>query len=1326
MRILQRVPIGKEHTVQKILNFIAYANPNLEIPVLREALSVPEQVGKDDALHPRSIIRESAITKLCRSLIRKSNDGCHYEFAHFSVQEFLEGGMQGMPEFEAFQVSESICQLLLAKQCLKYLLLRNFAFLPSENTGLKDHLEMRIKQHPFYFYAAVCWPLFARTHWLNEGLVELAERLFQPKKTPNFIAWALELTTFAVSQYTSKDGASIVRTSWIHYRRASFCGYSQTKHTLLLLPQLVDKGFTTLHMAAALSLPVICSILIQKGGSIDQRSGFGCPLQCAVQGLYLAGVHEDDTSSFISPYFEANYWHKQSDSSEFGRANTMKLLLRSGATHLSACSSPFAGHTLITVAVQLALGMGNVSVISILLEAGYELEEDDLREFATFGQDLLEVGEYDEHDMDGVRSLVLCLSPMIDKSAALFRLCQAAWSLAIDMDCEFAQDSSVVDTRISHSQDALAKTIFTSVQDIDIETLYETLQDPRADIASLTDDRDNIIFNACLRHLRGINPLDGLNMLTMLLSAGMEVKRLSDDGLLPIHRLVESTCYNSEVYNDGYYDAALRDAVGEFVRKGTGCTARSRANQNVFHLGLRSIRLIKAILETETDENILTALRTRDDNGYTPIALAVQEGQEEVALLLLGRSSCDPEALQGPTSVLALCVTGGTHRAFNFLLDAAVGLGQMGCIKTTLLHHVSLKTSKEFVLQLIQMYPRGLLFRADGKLPIEAYFERCINCDSPKVDPDVLHLMAAQESEELDQREQKLVWENFTLIVQGSRSLEETYERSLFIDTRDEVTTEMITSLLQLGFVQSYEAVAHVAGVLPLLKPLRGDLDDLWPVSSEAICRTMKQTTFWEALRGSSIIIRLLKAAVKRCDVGLVELLVENGISVHQRLNEMSALEIACLTPAVSPDAKQTFEILLDHADESRLDEVNPYRGQGKGLIHYLAGPGKQWQLEKLLDRGVDINTRTSIHDLATPAIVYHLLKGSSDSASTLLERGGNPTIADTCGMDAALAAACQGDLAFLLHLHEAEGQVWQLDWQRTFSGCLIGTGDVELDVAEINALHLAAWDGQCDALRFYVEKGLLTDLNTVSSEGLTPMHLAAFNGQIDAVKLLYSRGGGLGLKSTDGSLPLHLAVRNEHAEVVKFLVENRSVMDTDIRGMSPLGYAMQLHNHSIIDCLCTTKQFSDYQSRPERREKDIIYAYERALMRGDVKDCELLRSQGCPVNADLPGQGGRSALIMAIGSSNEELITWLLTNNATAAKQMLAEDGDVVSPLQAMIMRPGLNDLLPLLLQRYQIEGGSAVDERPSVICLAVRHDNTIGLKMLLDHLTGGEMTNP
>lgn len=1284
----------------------------MSISLLREALSVPEIVGKDDILDPQSIIRERSIEKLCRSFIRKSNDGCRYEFAHFSVQEFLESEMMSIPRFEIFKVSESICQLLLAKQCLRYLVFRDFSYLPTEKQEFQEYLNTRIERYPFYFYSAVCWPIFAKAHWADESLLELVKFLFQPEKTGNFVSWALELTSYVAYQ---------LRNHWrgrqCYYVKHPKLDGEYIRRALQLLPRLSDRKFTTLHMAAALSLTTISSSLIDQGACIDQRSSFGSPLQCAVQGLFLSNDYSSDGGNLpgiflYSTYF---YWQGQDGVSELDTEKSISLLLRSGANRVTACSSPFEGQALITVALRVALGRRSVRPAAALLGAGSHLEEDDLKQFTELGKGLLEHSKNDfgEPQNYHLESLILSLSPKIDTSAAHFRLCQAAWSLAIEMGSEFARDPYIVDTRISLSQEALSKIILTSALNADTETLIEALKDPRADVRGLSDHHDRTLFEIWLRNLSRVDHWESLTVIRMLFSAEMEVNQPNHNGLLPIHQLASRPIDKWALPDD---DEALCDIVREFMRRGTGCDARSRNNRNVFHFGSESLCFIKAVLKTETEEDVLTALGTRDDQGRLPITFALQAGEEELGLLLLERMICNPKTLSNLTSVYAHCVTGGAHRAFNLLLSAGVKLEPPDAGNKTLLHYVGPRTGEKFILQLIRMFPDGLRCRIDDKIPLDNYFESCIGSQHPPLDGNVVQLLAGCGSGELDQGQRKSTWKKFILCTQNSSHLR------FGVSHREDFTTKAIDSLLQQGFVASYEANSQVKWILQLLKPLRGHLGDLWPVSRETIRRVLEYTTLWELLRGSAAILRLLKIAVCSDDIKLVEVLLNNGVSVHQRIDEMSALEMACLHQVSNLVARQVFTLLLDHSEPSRINEINPHNGQERGLLHYLTGLNKQWQLEELLKRDVDINLRTSFHVDREPAVVHYLWESSPESAMILLDHGANPAMADSDGRDTALIAAVQGNLQILLRIH-ATSQKWQLNWERTCD--FLVTDMRDLNISGANALHLAAQNGYCDVLRFYLDEGLLTDVNTATIELFTPLHLAAFRGQLDTIKFLCSRGGRLNLKAADGSLPLHLAVRNNHPEVVEFLVENDSAMDADMYGVTPVGYAMQLQNQSILHCLHTTKQYLDYRSQPRRRERELVYAYEQALIRGNVEECERLLGQGCLVNVELPGQHGRSALGLAIEDSKKELVKWLLGHDAEITKQDLMEDGDVKSPLQAMIMQPSLNDVLLLSLQKYEDEGGSVASELPILICVAVQYDNTPGLEMLLDHVARSEHTN-
>lgn len=760
---------------------------------------------------------------------------------------------------------------------------------------------------------------------------------------------------------------------------------------------------------------------------------------------------------------------------------------------------------------------------------------------------------------------------------------------------------------------------------------------------------------------------------------------------------------------------ALCEIIREFIRVGTGCDAQSRNGQNVFHLGLKCSSFINAVLETEMEEHILKALRTRDKQGYTPITLALETGEEDVALLLLERTNYDIETLSGP-SVHAQCVSSGANRTFNLLLRNGVELNPSGANGKTLLHYVGPRTEDEFVSQLLGMFPNGLHCRMNGMTPLSTYLERCIYAEIPALNANVVRLLATSGSD----GERKEIWDNLALLTQAVRHARS--DRGPSNSQCVNCTTEAVTCLLQLGFIESYEADARVNGALHFLKHFRVDLDELWPISSEAIRGVLEHTTLWEPLRGDTAILRLLKAAVKSSDFSLVDTLLENGVSVHERIDGVSALEVACLQPVAGTAGENLFSLLLDHAESSRLNEINPHKGQDRGVIHYLVGREKQWQLKELLKRGVDVNLCTNIHVRAQPAVVHHLWEDSPESAIILLEMGANTTTSDSRGMDAALAASTTGRVDVLMHLH-GSSQGRQLNWGQTCGFTDKSRGGMDFYVSGANALHLAAINGHSDVLRFYLDKCLLMDLDTVSNERFTPLHLASFSGKINAVRFLHSKGADLNLKSAHGNLPLHLAVQQGQVEVIEFLLANGSCVDADSYGLTPVEYALG-QEKSILDCFITKKQYLNHLSKPEKRAQALAFAYEQALRHGDVKECERLRQQGFPVNADLLGHDIGSKLFWAIENSHEEMIQWLLDHDVKTTCRTFRTNRGWLSPIHAMLARRTPTRLLPLLLKNNRDEGGSIIHEEPSLICDAISFGNSLGLKLLLNHLTTHETT--
>lgn len=266
-----------------------------------------------------------------------------------------------------------------------------------------------------------------------------------------------------------------------------------------------------------------------------------------------------------------------------------------------------------------------------------------------------------------------------------------------------------------------------------------------------------------------------------------------------------------------------------------------------------------------------------------------------------------------------------------------------------------------------------------------------------------------------------------------------------------------------------------------------------------------------------------------------------------------------------------------------------------------------------------------------------------------------------------------------------------------------------------MNALHIAARHGQPGCLAFYIDNNFLTDLNTTSVELYTPMHFAAAYGRRNSMQFLWDRGANINLKTSDGSLPLHLAVQNAKVEAVEYLVGQGSNMDTDNSGMSPMAYARQVGNQTIIDCLanCSTVLTSPLQ----KDTKLVSQAFGNALLNADMQTCEELFRQGFCLDSELPGLNGDTPLVWAIEELESITIEWLLAHDADATRCVGTEQL-YVSPLHHMVSRSELNEILPVMLDKYQRDGGSILCEKESIICAAVGANNNTGLQLLFDHV--------
>lgn len=343
------------------LHLIAFASPKLTILQLQQAVSICET--HDVCLDDSNLISEYEIASRCSSLIRKSENGNHFEFSHFSVQEFLTSAtLRSSPALGRYFLSKSGSHTLIATQCLRFLQLKNFERRPESSKMEAAHISRRIREYPFYEYAAVLWPNFARGRFQDSLLSNVANSLFQRPKTAHFLAWSVEF----LRHFTTPSNATITADDLWMFPRSEVVD-TDIKH---YVSSVSNGNFSPLHLAAAFGIPGICTFLLDDKSDLNLSCAWGSPLELV-------------TASFTSFYelpakeiwdlghcwrFDLGPFHLTALEN---RSTAIELLVRAGAEVTSSPSRPAS--YLLDSSFLLASISFDLSPVTKILSLGVEL-----------------------------------------------------------------------------------------------------------------------------------------------------------------------------------------------------------------------------------------------------------------------------------------------------------------------------------------------------------------------------------------------------------------------------------------------------------------------------------------------------------------------------------------------------------------------------------------------------------------------------------------------------------------------------------------------------------------------------------------------------------------------------------------------------------------------------------------------------------------------------------------------------------------------------------------------------------------------------------------
>ena len=1005
----------------------------LQVVYLREALAI-----RDDStsLTGEDMVDEYEIMLWCGSLVRKSTHGDRLEFSHFTVQEYLEGIDPTHATLNFYRVSYSSAHNFRAQTCLRYLMLENFEKKPQADMQQVQHIQARKETNDFYVSCTTSWVWSVRDQLIKDdtqidpATSDLIQRLFDTQKSTCFYQWVFSFVDEVGEKYSlAKAMASIIR-----------------------------PDFAPLHMASALGLDNICDYLLKHGARVNLKSRPGSPLDCALFGLrILLSDHDMLLSTRMNPH-------------PILQTQTVRLLLAAGASatpHLSRPSRQIAFVESMTLSLHIIL-----TLILDLLRAGFVFGEEDLASMQRRLRSEWVVRKDIDIDEGGSAIFTNLLKYLKDidggnESSAKY-LYSIIFEFAVKIGC------NLIDLMPQDIQEEIANEVISSMIDNnDVIALEKIMDQTQADTFKnarfVVDGEDwTAIHLACDSSSSGV--------LRLLLGAGLDPEATTNQGTKPIH-----LCRTEE---DG------GETFKVFLQHHISTTTRNDEGDTIWHLTIhrRDIKALKLLINFASDKE--EALQVISFSGQTAICLALAKQNKEAVMLLL--EHCISESFwKSNLPLYRQAARLGSLKVVEKLLSLGLPLDEFDDKFGSPLHHISPRASAKCVEVLIATFSSCYRERSDGWIPFQSVLWRAIkqNIDlKPLILNALLPAFSTSQSEEFVQimvdiseffyssvikyiaeSGEKVTWPKAILNRMIDIGLMSYIEGKSGISSLVLFATELDLSALPPSWLDMRLGQISTDG--PVVLQCLGN----WECISSMLLKVESTTTFRDNVATNHSVIRLLFYAIANNDCELVERLLQIGVDVHQRVDSMSALEIACRIPAVAR-FEDTIRCLLSYARADRINEPND-RLQGYTITHLVGIFNSSQQvfacrrLEQILRAGANANAVSS-GPQSIPALPFHIRKGNITMAELLLQYGADPWLTGWDGCNAALAAIEQNNTSLLRTIARySTSRNYAAKWDQKFRVVRGG-----------NAFHVAAMYGSTDCIQLYLDEKWLSDLESVGA----------------------------------------------------------------------------------------------------------------------------------------------------------------------------------------------------------------------------------------------------
>ncbi|KAL4918730.1 ankyrin repeat-containing domain protein [Aspergillus aurantiobrunneus] len=724
-----------------------------------------------------------------------------------------------------------------------------------------------------------------------------------------------------------------------------------------------------------------------------------------------------------------------------------------------------------------------------------------------------------------------------------------------------------------------------------------------------------------------------IDIVEMLLGAGADLKR-----------------YNVE-HTARIISQASRPLAQELIKRGLNLTQTDEDGNTLLHVACDNIDFslddIRLMLDNGVDPNQV------DNNAQTPICLSIfrslddKRNEADIIRLLLSRfpnlAGTPCNSLYHPIHLACLC---GTPEIVNLLLNAGADPNRQ--------HPISGQTALSSFSERDVESPEILtsLLKAGASLSTDINStEQFLRMAIRNGWDETLKVLYYNYTEQLEQLQcHDLLFIGAAAL--NDAGLVQTMFRSRLVDansTRYETTAlieacrrgneDAVDSLINDAHISNFDARDRYAYTAIHAAIQHG-------TGAERIIRFLLPLVTFDNLPDSDGDAPLDEAVTFQ-NPEVVSLLVDRLVEFGPEKENLEQALSSALAIAVEQDRKETAVLLADRIKQMGLAVHPDY-----SPVFQAIDQQKPEIAHMLIDREIGLDNPQQTYTPLMCAIDHYQI----DIARKLIDRKVNLEYMTADGCTALMLASCiSGDATIVRELlnNGANVNACKLPTLAAIGDAVEhGNAPVVLLLLAVGAephgelLHAAAKLGRNDTLKMLLLHGL--DINSLCSNGQTPLFCAAGHGSTDNINLLIANGANVHHMDAKGYSPLMEAARHGKAEAAMMLLNvGANANHTDNSGVTPLHLAAVWDETELAQMLISVGG-----ADVNHRCQGGFSALGKAVAQGKTGMVKLLLHYGADpciqVRGPFPGPKKESLLHIAVRDKNADIARMLVASGCS------------------------------------------------------------------------------